>query len=271
MTIALTGIGYRYAGATGPALLDVELELGDGDVVGLTGASESGKTTLCLVVSGLAPRTVGGHIRGRMTLDGEDVDAWPMHRLSQRVGIGFQNPATQLSQVTDTVFEEVAFGPMNLGLPRDEVIARSWTALETLRIDVLAERDPRRLSGGQQQLVAIAGLLAMRPEHLVLDEPTAQLDPAGTRLVADAISHLAADGTSILIAEQKTDLLTSICSRVVVLDGGLVAFSGPTDKVLADPRLFELGVAEPSSARLRRVAALAGVSSSRLDAVLADG
>ena len=111
----------------------------------------------------------------------------------------------------------------------------------------------------------------MRPEHLVLDEPTAQLDPAGTRFVANAISQLAADGASILIAEQKTDLLTSICSRVVVLDGGLVAFSGPTDKVLADPRLFELGVAEPSSARLRRVAALAGVSSSRLDAVLADG
>ena len=172
-----------------------------------------------MVVSGLAPRTVGGQIRGRITLDGEDVDAWPMHRLSQRIGIGFQNPATQLSQVTETVFEEVAFGPMNLALPRDEVIERTWAALAVLRIDDLAERDPRRLSGGQQQLVAMAGLLAMRPEHLVLDEPTAQLDPAGTRLVGDAVARLAADGASILVAEQKTDLLGAICSRVVVLGG----------------------------------------------------
>ena len=187
MSIALSGVGYRYAGEAKAALLDVDLELRDGEVLGVTGRSESGKTTLCLVVSGLAPRTIGGRIRGRVVLDGEAVDDWPMHRLSQRIGIGFQNPATQLSQVAETVFEEVAFGPMNLALPRTEVIARTWNALTTLRIDGLAERDPRRLSGGQQQLVAIAGLLALRPQHLVLDEPTAQLDPAGTRLVADAI------------------------------------------------------------------------------------
>ncbi len=94
-----------------------------GDVVGLAGPSEAGKTTLCLVVSGLAPRAIGGRIRGTIELDGEDVDAWPMYRLAERIGIGFQNPATQLSQVADTVFEEIAFGPMNLGLPRDEVAA----------------------------------------------------------------------------------------------------------------------------------------------------
>lgn len=270
MTIALAGIGYRYAGATEPALLDVDLVLDDGEVVGLAGASEAGKTTLCLVVSGLAPRSVGGQIRGRMTLDGEDVDAWPMHRLSQRIGIGFQNPSTQLSQVTDSVFEETAFGPMNLALPREEVVSRTWMALETLQIDDLAERDPRRLSGGQQQLVAIAGLLAMRPAHLVLDEPTAQLDPAGTRLVADAISRLAADGASILIAEQKTDLLAAICSRVVVLDGGSVALSGPTEEVLADARLTAFGVAEPSTARLRRAAEHAGADVARLAGALTD-
>ena len=270
MTIALAGVGYRYAGAARPALLDIDLELPDGEVVGLAGASESGKTTLCLVVSGLAPRTVGGQIRGRISLDGEDVDAWPMHRLSQRIGVGFQNPATQLSLVCDTVFEEVAFGPMNLALPRDEIVDRAWTALEALRIDDLAERDPRRLSGGQQQLVAIAGLLAMRPEHLVLDEPTAQLDPAGTRLVADAIASLAAGGASIFVAEQKTDLLATACSRVVVLSAGRIALNGGADEVLGDPRLKELGVPEPSRVRLLRAAAAAEVSD-RLERVMADG
>ena len=270
MSLSLHGVGYRYAGATRPAVLDVDLELGAGEVVGLAGASEAGKTTVCLVVSGLAPRTVGGQIRGTVLLDGENVDDWPMHRLSQAVAIGFQNPATQLSQVTDTVFEEVAFGPMNLGVARDEVIERTWAAMDALRVADLAERDPRRLSGGQQQLVAMAGLLAMQPRHLVLDEPTAQLDPAGTRLVADAVAGLAAGGASILIAEQKTDLLAATCSRIVVLDAGRVVRTGRTREVLSDPTLPDLGVAEPSAVRLRRIASAAGVPAARLMTALAD-
>jgi energy-coupling factor transporter ATP-binding protein EcfA2 len=270
VSIELTGVGYRYAGETQPALLDIDLELRDGEVLGIAGRSESGKTTLCLVVSGIAPRTIGGRIRGRVTLDGEAVDDWPMHRLSQRVAIGFQNPTTQLSQVADSVFEEVAFGPMNLALPREEVVARTWEAMAALRIDDLAERDPRRLSGGQQQLVAIAGLLAMRPQHLVLDEPTAQLDPAGTRLVADAIQRLAADGASIMVTEQKTDLLAAISSRVLVLDGGRVALGGDAVSVLGDERLTGLGVAEPSSVRLRRAIAAAGITDPRVERALAD-
>lgn len=259
MTLTLSGVGYRYAGATRPSLLDVDLSLPDGAVIGLVGASEAGKTTLCLVVSGLAPRTIGGQIRGRITLDGADVDAMPMHELGTRVSIGFQNPANQLSQVCDTVFEEVAFGPMNLGLPREDVLDRTWQALARTGTEALAERDPRRLSGGQQQLVAIAGLLALRPGHLVLDEPTAQLDPAGTRLVADAVASLAADGASILVAEQKTDVLAAICGQVVALSGGRVVLAGPAGDVLADPRLEELGVTPPPAVRLARAASDAGV------------
>jgi energy-coupling factor transporter ATP-binding protein EcfA2 len=259
VTLTLRGIGYRHAGASRPALLDIDLDLADGAVVGLAGASEAGKTTLCLVASGLAPRTVGGRIRGTLHLDGEDVDRWPMHRLAERIGIGFQNPATQLSQVANTVFEEVAFGPMNLGIDRADVIERTWDALEAMRIDALAERDPQRLSGGQQQLLAMAGLLAMRPEHLVLDEPTAQLDPAGTALVADAIGRLARGGTSILIAEQKTDLLADVAGEVVVLAEGRIVLRGPAAEVLADPRLEQVGVAPPSAVRLRREAQGAGL------------
>ena len=269
MTLRLSGVGYRYAGAQRPSLLEIDLDLPDGAVVGLVGASEAGKTTLCLVASGLAPRTVGGQIRGHITLDGENVDAWPMHRLSERIAIGFENPATQLSQVASTVFEEVAFGPMNLGVSRDDVVERTWAALEALRIEELAERDPFRLSGGQQQLVAMAGLLAMRPAHFVLDEPTAQLDPAGTRLVGDAIARLAADGASILVAEQKTDLLAEVASRIVVLGEGRILFEGPAAEVLADPRLTEAGVAEPAAVRLRRAAEVAGLDPARIVGAIA--
>jgi energy-coupling factor transporter ATP-binding protein EcfA2 len=114
------------------------------------------------------------------------------------------------------------------------------------------------------QLVAIAGLLAMGPKHLLLDEPTAQLDPAGTRLVADAVARLAADGASILVAEQKIDLLADLASRVVAIEAGQIVLSGRTAEVLADSRLRELGVAAPASVRLARLAAEAGVDPARL-------
>ncbi len=271
--LALESVSYRYAGARRASLRDVSLELDDGEVLGIVGASEAGKTTLALVASGLAPRAIGGTLRGRLLIDGEDVAGARMHELAARVGIGFQNPGTQLSGVTETVFEEAAFGPMNLGVPRDEVIARTWEALVALRIDHLAERDPARLSGGQQQLVAIAGLLALRPAHLVLDEPTAQLDPAGTRLVADALASLAAAGTSICVVEQKTDLLARLADRVAVIDGGTVAFVGPSAAVLADPRLTDLGISPPSAVRLGRAADAAGLAAAqraRLDTALTE-
>ncbi len=253
--LTLEAVSYRYAGARGASLRDVSLELRDGEVVGIVGPSEAGKTTLALVASGLAPRAIGGQLRGTVRLDGVDLAGRAMHEVAAQVAIGFQNPATQLSGVTETVFEEVAFGPMNLGVPRNEVIARTWDALAALRIEPLAERDPARLSGGQQQLVAIAGLLALRPRHLVLDEPTAQLDPAGTTLVAEALATIARDGASICVVEQKTDLLAGLADRVAVVAAGRIAFEGQAGDVLGDPRLSELGVAEPATVRLRRLAA----------------
>jgi energy-coupling factor transport system ATP-binding protein len=257
--LSLRTVSYRYPAAAKLALAEIELELADGEVVGLVGAGESGKTTLCMVASGLAPRSVGGTLGGRLEIDGRDTAGQPMHELAARIGICFQNPNTQLSQVADTVFEEVAFGPLNLGLDRLEVAARTGAALDALGISDLAERDPRRLSGGQMQLVAVAGLLAMRPRHLVLDEPTAQLDPQGTRLVGEALARLAGKGTGLLIAEHDTDLLAGICHRVAVIAGGRLVLVGPTDEVLADPRLDEWGVEPPARVRLERALAAAGV------------
>jgi len=153
---------------------------------------------------------------------------------------------------------------MNLRLARPEIIPRTDEALAALRIEALASRDPARLSGGQQQLVAIAGLLAQRPAHLVLDEPTAQLDPQGTLLVGEALARLAAGGASIVLVEQKTDLLAATCRRVVVLEAGEVVLEGVTRGVLADERLPALGVAAPAAVRLERSAAAADISERQL-------
>lgn len=256
--LELTGVSYRYAGYAKPVLQDVDLRLLDGEIVGLVGANEAGKSTLCLVASGLAPASIGGDLTGTLTLDGMPAAGLRTHELAERVVVAFQNPNTQRSGIVATVFEEIALGPMNRGLPVAETVARTRDAIERLKLGDLVARDPQRLSGGQVQLVAIASLLAMRPRHLILDEPTAQLDPAGTRLVGDALLALAASGTSLLIAEHKTDLLDGLCDRVLVIEAGRIVRDGPAGDVLADPRLPDVGVEPPSRVRLARAIAAAG-------------
>jgi energy-coupling factor transporter ATP-binding protein EcfA2 len=263
--LGLHSVSYRYAGFAALVLHDIDLTLADGEIVGLVGANEAGKTTLCLVASGLAPGSIGGALSGRLTVDDVDMAGRPLHEFSTRVGIAFQNPATQLSGVSGSVFEEVAFGPMNLGLPARETVERTKAALATLGIEHLREREPRRLSGGQAQLVVIASLLAMRPAHLVLDEPTAQLDPEGTRLVGEALRELAETGTSMLVAEHKTDLLDELCSRIVVIDGGRIVLDGGTAPVLADARLETWGVEPPSRVRLGRALEARGLERTLID------
>lgn len=251
--LRLSNVSYRYPGYATPVLHDITLDLEPGGIVGVVGANESGKSTLCLVASGLAPGSIGGELTGgTVDIDKRPTTGRPLHELATEVGIGFQNPATQLSGVAGSVFEEVALGPMDLGLPARETVARTKAALATLGIEDLAERAPRRLSGGQGQLVVLAALLAMRPPYLVLDEPTAQLDPEGTRLVGEALRRLAETGTGLLIAEHKTDLLADVCERVVVIDSGRLVAEGPTGHVLADPALEGYGVEPPSAIRLER-------------------
>jgi energy-coupling factor transporter ATP-binding protein EcfA2 len=258
--LVLAGASYRYAGALGAALAAVDLRLEPGRVVGVAGANESGKSTLCLVVAGLAPSVIGGRLDGSVRIDGVETAATRPHELAQRCGLLFQNASTQLSNTTATVLEEVAFGPCNLGLPAAEVVERVWWALRAVGIEPLAPRDPARLSGGQGQLVALASVLALRPSYLVLDEPTSELDPAGTRLVAEALARIAGEtGAGILLVEHKTEVLAHIADDVVVLERGTVALSGPAAEVLADPRLVELGVEPPAQVRLERAVRAAGL------------
>jgi energy-coupling factor transporter ATP-binding protein EcfA2 len=267
--LQLTGATYRYAGYARPVLHDVDLRLDDGEIVGLVGANEAGKSTLCLVASGLAPTSIGGALKGTLTLDGTPAAGLKTHELAERVVVAFQNPNTQRSGIAATVFEEIALGPMNLGLAVAETVARTHEAIARLRLEHLVTRDPQRLSGGQAQLVAIASLLAMRPRHIILDEPTAQLDPAGTRLVGEALRSLAETGTSLLIAEHKTDLLDGLCGRIVAIDGGRIVLDGPTVAIFDDPRLAELGVEAPARARLGRALAERGIDSAVVVGALA--
>lgn len=262
MSLILADVRYRYAGAFAPALDGVDLVLESGYVLGIVGANESGKSTLCLVAAGLAPATIGGRLDGAVTIDDLGTSGARPHELAQRCGILFQNPTTQLSGTAQTVWEEVAFAPRNLGLPLDEIADRVDDAFRQLGIGHLADRDPQRLSGGEAQLVALGGVLALRPPYLVLDEPTSQLDPKGTRLVGEALTGLVSETkVGVLIVEHKTDLLASIADRVAVLAGGRIVANGERDEVLDDPSLDEWSVEPPSTERLKRAFARAGVDS----------
>jgi energy-coupling factor transport system ATP-binding protein len=260
MTLELKAESYRYPGYARSVLRDISLTIADGETVGLVGPNEAGKSTLCLVASGLAPASVGGELKGTLTIDGAPMAGLATYELAERVVVGFQNPNTQRSGIAATVFEEVALGPMNLGLSLAETVERTWAALRLLRLEGIAERNPARLSGGQAQLVGIASLLAMRPGHVILDEPTAQLDPAGTRLVSEALRQLADAGTSLLIAEHKTDLLDGLCQRTIAISDGQIVLDGPTSDVFANPGLEALGVEPPSRIRLQRAVAAAGLN-----------
>ena len=272
MSLVLRGVRYRYAGSRIDALGGIDLAVPSGSVTGLVGPNEAGKSTICLVAAGLAPATIGGHLEGVVSIDGVESSSARPHELAQRCGILFQNPATQLSGTAPTVWEEVAFGPRNLALPVDDVVDRVTDALAALGIESLAERDPTRLSGGQAQLVALAGILALRPAVVILDEPTSQLDPQGTRMVGDALRLLVREHrTAILVVEHKTALLDQLADRVVLIDEGRLVSEGPTAEVLSDPALAQHGVEPPPRVRVRSALTAAGLKTPReTDLLLAE-
>lgn len=259
MSLRLRGVRYGYAGGRGPVLDGIDLDIEPGQMVGVVGANESGKSTLCLVAAGIAPATIGGRLEGTVRIDEINSSRAKAYELAQRCGILFQNPNTQLSGIAPNVWEEVAFGPRNLSLTLDEVIERVDESLDALGITSLRERDPQRLSGGQAQLVALAAVIALRPRYLILDEPTSQLDPEGTRLVGDALVRTAQrTGSGILVVEHKTDLLARLATEVLVLDHGRIALRGPSRDVLGDESLERHGVSPPSDVRLRRALTAVG-------------
>lgn len=264
--ISVDDVHYWYAGSRRPALAGASLHLAPGEVLGVVGPNDAGKTSLCLVAAGLAPNAIGGRLEGEVRLGGDrTIDLRPFE-LAQRVGILFQNASTQLSGTTATVWEEIAFGPRNLGLALGEIVDRVNWSLDVLQLHELASREPQRLSGGQGQLVALAAVLALRPAALVLDEPTSQLDPVGTRLVGTAIGRLARAGSAVLVVEHKTDLLLAVADRVALMDGGQVTAAGSPEAILGDPRTAEAGVEPPARIRLVRTLEAAGIPQSAIPA-----
>ena len=234
MLIALEEVGFTYLPGTPMArrVLDgVDLSLREGEVVCLMGASGSGKTTLLGVASGMLSPT-----RGKVFLDAVRVDDNPAgrRRLRGAVGVLFQNPRRQL--FAESVEKDVAFGPRNLGLRGRELAERAREAMRAAGLEPgeYSHRSPFSLSDGEMRRAALAGVLAMRPRFLLLDEPSSGLDAPGRRRFRELISDLTRQGIGILMVTHDWEEVESLADRVVVLDGGKVAFTGTRERALAD-------------------------------------
>ncbi len=245
--IHIEALSVRYGERQ--ALDGVNLAISPGECVLVTGPSGCGKSTLARTLNGLIPHTIAAGMAGRVLVDGRDTARCPVTELATSVGLVFQNPATQLFNLT--VDDEVAFGPRNLGLPEAEVARRVAGALEATGIAHLRGRSTRELSGGERQRLAIASVLGMGPRVLVLDEPTASLDVRSTNDVMATLRRLQGEGVTIIIIEHRLGAVAHLAQRAVILEAGRVAADGRTDDVLAQqPLLRRLGLRRPAEESL---------------------
>ena len=240
---------YTYPGATTPSIQDVSVTINKGDFVILTGPSGCGKTTLCRTFNGLVPHFYNGILEGEITVAGLKVADHKIHELARHVGLVFQNPENQLFALS--VEKDVAFGLENSAMPRDEMRKRVDWALQMAGISELSERPPHELSGGQQQRVAIASVLSMQPDIMVLDEPTSFLDPVGAEKIFKVINDLNKKlGITIILVEHRLDLAAKYANKVIVMNEGAVALTGTPREIFTSEKARLIGVGIPKAIKL---------------------
>lgn len=230
--VRLEGVSYRYAGAPAPSLSGITTRITAGEFVILAGASGSGKSTLCRLLNGLIPHVYGGILEGNVYVNGLDTHTHTVADLFTHVGMVFQNPEAQL--FNSSVEREIIFGLESLGLPRNEIRARLEWVLEQTHLTSLRSRAPLELSGGEQQAVVIAAMLALRPPLLVLDEPFATLDAAAIERICALLREAHAHGTTIIIAEHRLQPILPDATRIIVMAQGRIICDGPPRQILRE-------------------------------------
>ena len=246
----LKDVSYKYPLEDREILKNINLDIKKGEFWAVIGKNGSGKTTLCNVLRRFVPDFYKGELKGKITLESKELKDYSAKEIVQKVGFVFQNPFTQISGVKETVFEEIAFGLENLALDAEYIRKRVEETLKLLHIEELRDKNPYELSGGQGQKVALASIIAMDPEIMVIDEPTSQLDPKGTEEIFEIIDILKKEGKTIILVEHKLELIAEYAEKVMVLDEGEMILSGNTEDVLKNKILIEKEIGIPQYAAL---------------------
>ena len=235
----IENVNYKYPLEDKQALKNINIEIKKGEFWAVIGKNGSGKTTFCNMLRRFVPDFYKGELTGKITLEDKELKDYSQKELVQKIGFVFQNPFTQISGVKDTVFEEIAYGLENLGVEKEEIISKVEKILKLLEIEKLRDRNPYDLSGGQKQRVALASIIAMDPDILVIDEPTSQLDPKGTEDIFRIINLMANEGKTIILVEHKLELIAEYAQNILVLDEGEIILSGKAEEVLNNKILLE--------------------------------
>ena len=237
--LKLENVNYKYPLEEKNTLKNINIEIKKGEFWAVIGKNGSGKTTLCNILRRFVPDFYKGELTGKITLEGKELKDYSQKEIVQKIGFVFQNPFTQISGVKNTVFEEIAYGLENLGIERETIISEVEKILKLLEIEKLRDKNPYNLSGGQKQRVALASIIAMNPDILVIDEPTSQLDPKGTEDIFKIINLMANEGKTIILVEHKLELIAEYAENILVLDEGEIILSGKAEEVLNNKILLE--------------------------------
>ncbi len=243
--VEFNDFSFKYLGADSLALRKIDFKINKGEYIVISGPSGCGKTTLCRAINGLVPQFHRGYIAGHVFVDGIDTRDARVADLAPIAGLVFQNPANQL--VTLNVAKEIAFGPENLGVNPKEIRERVEMLIERMGLENLRDKHPHEMSGGQQQLVAIAATLALQPQILVADEPTSNLDPKSAETILGLLADLNKQGMTIVLVEHRLDLVSRDATRIILMNRGSIVADGPPREVLSSDICAEIGVGIPKA------------------------
>ncbi|MFW9786305.1 MAG: energy-coupling factor ABC transporter ATP-binding protein [Candidatus Thorarchaeota archaeon] len=246
--IEFADFSFKYLGADSLALRKLNFNIEHGEYVVITGPSGCGKTTLCRAINGLVPQFHRGYIAGNVIVDGKNTRENSVAELAPIAGLVFQQPENQL--VTLNVEREIAFGPENLGVEPGEVRRRVEELIEMLDLEHLREKHPHEMSGGEQQRVAMAATLALKPKVLVADEPTSNLDPQSAEMILDLIADLNRRDMTVILVEHRLDLVSKDASRIILMDRGQIVADGVPREILTMDICQEIGVGIPKATQL---------------------
>lgn len=257
--ISFSDVTFTYAGTDQPALRSISLDIQKGEYVAILGLNGAGKTTFGLCVNGVVPTMLGGALEGTVTVAGLTVSDYAVREMAKVVGMVFDNPEFQMSQMSAA--EEVALGLENSGVPYEEMRRIIPETLELVGLAGFEDRSPLALSGGQQQRLAIAAVLAMKPQILIMDEPTSNLDPIGKQEVFDMAAKLNRErGMTVIAIEHEVEVMARYADRVIVLDHGSVVMNGTPQEIFSRvDDLAALGLRVPESAALATLLAAKGL------------